>query len=127
MDNIMDDDRLLRNFTVFLEIALARCVFVFGNVSQPTWARLAAIVGGETTAGMWRSDDVCVKHVCSGFMAVRFFGDTKMSNGRCASAILTPTLSAWKLEGEISNLVAWKIRRLLQVGSAKTKSSVGWC
>ena len=53
-------------------------MFFVEHVSHFTSARLAAQVGGETTAGMSRSDSVRAAHVCSGFtvgdvMNARFF------------------------------------------------------
>ena len=71
LSNIMDDDRLLRNYPDLWQSLLQDVCFV-ENVSQFTWARMTALVGGETTASMLRSDTVRAAHVCSGF-----FGDMK--------------------------------------------------
>ena len=75
----MDDDRLLRNYTDYGKSLLQDVCFA-ERVSQFKWARLAALVGGETTAGMLSSDAVRAAHVCSGFMVKKmpwalFFGD----------------------------------------------------
>ena len=76
LKNIMDDDRLLRNYTDCWQSLLQDVRFV-ENVSQFTWARLAAPVGRETTAGMLRSHALRAARVCSGVMVMRFFGDMK--------------------------------------------------
>ena len=89
----------------------------FENVSQFTWARLAALVGGATIAGMLSIDAVRAPHVCSGFMVMTFFGDMKkMPCALCFGDIDFNLICLEVLEGEISNLVAWKVRRLLQAG-----------
>ena len=70
---------------------------------------------------MLRSDAVRA-HVCSGFMVMRFFGDMqKMTWALCLGGIDSNSICLEALEGEISNLVAWKIRRLLQEGFSKDR------
>ena len=62
-------------------------------------------------------DAVRAAHVCSGFMVMRFFGDMKkMPWALCFGDIDSNLICLEALEGEISNLVAWKVRRLLQAG-----------
>ena len=72
----MDDDRLLRNYLDHGKSLLQDVCFA-EQVSQFTRAGLAALVGGETTAGMLSSDAVHAAHVCSRFIVMRFFGDVK--------------------------------------------------
>ena len=72
----MDDSRLLPNYHDYWKSLLQDVCFV-ENFSRFTWARLAALAGGETTAGMFRSDAVRAAHVRSGLMVMMFFGDMK--------------------------------------------------
>ena len=69
LNNNVDDDRLLRKYTDHGKSLLQDVCFA-EHVSQFKWARLAALVGGETTAGMLSSDAVRAAHVCSGFMVM---------------------------------------------------------
>ena len=110
------DDRLHRNYPDYWKSLLQDVCFV-ETVSQFTWARLAALVVGEMTAGMLRSDAVRAAHVCSGFMVMRFFGDLKkMSWALCL-------LEASRVG--FSNLVAWTTRLLLQARFSKNKIKRG--
>ena len=122
---IMDDERLLRKYTDYWKSLLQEVCFG-EHVSQFSWARLAARLGGETTAGMLRSDAVRVPHVRSGLMVMRFFGDVKkMPWALCLCNIDSSLICLGALEGEISKIIAWKIRRLLQAGLKSIHLSVG--
>ena len=84
--------------------SLLQDVFFVEKVSQ---SMLAALGGGETTAGMLRSDAVRVAHVCSGFMVMRFFCDMKkIPWALCFCDIDSNMICLEALEGEISKLVA---------------------
>ena len=63
LNNIMDDDRLLRNDPNCWKSLFQDVCFV-ENVPHFTWARLAALVGGETTAGLLSSDAPCPFCAC---------------------------------------------------------------
>ena len=56
----------------------------------------------------------------------RFFGDRKkMSWALCFGDIDSNLICLEALEGELSKLVAWEIRRLLQAGFSKDKENHG--
>ena len=121
LNNIMDDDRLLRNNPDHSK-SLLQDVWVLQNVSQFTLARLAALVVRLTTAGMLRSDAVRAAYVWSGFHGVEFLRRHEQDAwALCFGEIDCNLICLEALEGEISNLVAWKIRRLLEV-EAKTST-----
>ena len=69
LNNIVEDDLLLWNYPDYWQ-SLLKGVCSVENVSQFTWARLVALVGGETTAGMLRSDAVRAALICSGFIVL---------------------------------------------------------
>ena len=83
----------------------------------------------------WRRDDsrhvetqrcLCCANVCSGFMVMWFSGDMKkMPQALCLGDVDSNLTCLEALEGEISNLVAWKIRQLLQAGFNKDNQAWG--
>ena len=102
LNNIMGGDCLLRNYPDCWK-SLLQDVYFVQPVSQFTWARLAALVGGQTAAGMLRSDAVRVAHVCSGFILTRFCGYMKkMSWALCLGDIDSNLVCLEALEGELS-------------------------
>ena len=106
------------------KVSLLQDVCFVDIVSQFTWARLAALVGAETTTGMLRSDAVRAAHVCSGFRVMWFFGDMRKVQWEAEirfGDIDSNLVCLEALGGGISNLVAWKIRRLLQADCRKHK------
>ena len=101
----MVDDRLLRKHADSWQWLLQEVCFV-ENVAQFTWARLAALVGGE-----------CMQRVHG-----EFFGDMKkMPWALCFGDIVSNLICLEALEGETSNLVASKILRLLQAVFTKDR------
>ena len=87
LKNIVDDDRLLRNYPDYWQSLLQDVCFV-ENVSQFTWARLAA-----TTAGMLRSHALRAagSWVQLGHDDKVLWRHERRCHGRCASAISIPT------------------------------------
>ena len=122
LNNVMDDDRLLRNNPDHSK-SLLQDVCVLQNVSQFTLARLAVLVVRLTTAGMLRSGAVRAAYVWSGFMVMSFFLRRHEQDAwaLCFGEIDCNLICLEALEGEISNLVARKIRRLQEV-EAKTST-----
>ena len=110
LHDIMDDGCLLRNYSDFRDSLLLYVCFV-DSVSQFTWPRLAAPIGGEATTGMLGSAAVRAVHVCSAFKVVRFIGDMRqMPWALCIGDIDSNLICLTAREGEISNLVACRIR-----------------
>ena len=98
----MDDGCLLRN-NLYLGDSLLLYVCFVDSVSQFTWPRLAAPIGGEAAAGMLRSAAVRAAHVCSAFMVVRFIGDMRqMPWALCIGDIDSNLICLTPREGEIS-------------------------
>ena len=69
---------------------------------------------------MLNSNAVRAAHVCSGFAAMRLFGDMKkIPWAVCFGDTDSNLICLTALEGETSNFVAWNIRRLLQADFSK--------
>ena len=119
LNDVVGDDRLIRNYLDDWH-SLLQDVYFVENVSQFTWASLAALVGGDDSKHL--EQRCCPCFACGAFMVMRFCGDMrKMPWALCIGDIDSNLICLEAVKGEISNLVAWKKQRTLQAGYSKDK------